>query len=126
MSKYKVTWRPLTSEPEILNELMYNLGMERKTAFQDLVDIDTDLDDAIALIAIFAESEEDEKRKEAEEKRRKIPDPGLLGIKYFFKQNIDNACGMFAIVNAVLNSPAASSVSKCMTVLTIHGSTVTK
>ena len=81
MSKYKVTWRPLTSEPEILNELMYNLGMERKTAFQDLVDIDTDLDDAIALIAIFAESEEDEKRKEAEEKRRKIPDPGLLGIK---------------------------------------------
>ena len=95
MSKYKVTWCPLTSEPEILNKLMYNLGMERKTAFQDLVDIDTDLDDAIALIAIFAESEEDEKRKEAEEKRRKIPDPGLLGIKYFFKQNIDNACGMF-------------------------------
>ena len=69
MSKYKVTWHLLTSEPEILNELMYNLGIEQKTAFKDLVDIDTDLDDAIALIAIFAESEEDEKRKEAEEKQ---------------------------------------------------------
>ena len=52
---------------------MYNLGIERKSAFQDLVDIDTNLDDAIALIAIFVKLEEDEKRKEVEKKRRKIP-----------------------------------------------------
>lgn len=115
MSRYKATWHPLTSEPEILNELMYDLGMERKIALRDLVDIETDLDDAIALIAIFAESKEDEEKKEVEERQREIPDSGSLGIKYFIKQNIDNACGMIAIINAILNSAAASSVSKCMT-----------
>jgi hypothetical protein len=53
-------------------------------------------DEIIALIIIYPESEDDERRKIAEEEQREHTDPESIGIRCFIKQNIDNACGIIA------------------------------
>jgi len=106
LGKYIATWSPLTGEAELLNELMYDLGVERNVILEDVLDIDADLNDALALIIIYPESTDDERRKDVEEKQREHTESESVGVRCFIKQNIDNACGMIAIVNAVLNSSA--------------------
>ncbi len=122
MDKYITTWSPLTSEPELLNQLMYDLGVARNIAFQDVLDIEADLNNAVAVIIIYPESEDDETRKIFEEEQREHTDPESTGIRCFIKQNIDNACGMIAVINAVLNSTARSSISKHISLCNIHTS----
>ena len=112
MDKYVATWSPLTSDPELLNELMYGLGVGRNIALQDVLDIEADLYDAVALIIIFPETEDDERKKTVEEEQREHTDSKSIGIRYFIKQNIDNACGMIAVINAILNSSAHDSIGK--------------
>jgi hypothetical protein len=91
---------------------MYDLGVARNIALQDVLDIEADLNDAVALIIIYPESEGDERRKVVEEEQREHTDPESIGIRCFIKQNIDNACGMIAVINAILNSAASGSISK--------------
>ena len=116
MSKYIAAWPALTADPDLLNQLMYDLGLRQDFALQDIFDIETDLNDATALIIIFPESEDDEKVKDVEEQGRAHADPVSIGIPCFIKQNIDNACGMFAVINAILNSNARFSVGTHFTI----------
>ena len=53
-------------------------------------------DEIIALIIIYPESEDDERRNIAEEEQGEHTDPESIGIRCFIKQNIDNACGIIA------------------------------
>lgn len=120
MGKYVATWPPLTSDPELLNDLMYGSGMARDFALQDILDIEVDLCDAVALIIIYPESDDDERRKASEEEPRTHIDSKSIGIRSFIKQNIDNACGLIAVINAILNSAARDSISKHISFLRIN------
>lgn len=114
---YKKHYIPLESNPELFTQLIQQLGVSPTLEFQDVFSID-DPDllsfirrPVLALILVFPTSGVYEKQKalrEATEQEYKGHGDGEDVMWY--KQTINNACGLYGILHAISNGEAKAAV----------------
>ncbi|KAF2671882.1 cysteine proteinase [Microthyrium microscopicum] len=108
---------PLENNPDVMNTLVYDLGLSKALAFQDVFSID-DPDllafvprPALALLLIFPVSEVYEKsRHDEDQDRTEYSGSGPDEPAIWYKQTIGNACGLIGLLHAVSNGPARASI----------------
>lgn len=105
---------PLESNPFIFSQLIHSLGVSQDLTFQDILSLDDpDLlpHPALALVLVFPTSSayEDCKAKE-EALRQEYAGSGKEEEIIWFKQTINNACGLYGALHAVSNIPAGSHI----------------
>ncbi|KAJ8107500.1 hypothetical protein OPT61_g8824 [Boeremia exigua] len=107
---------PLESNPDVFTELIHNLGISTSLSFQDVLSLDDPellgfLPRPVhALILVFPTTEAYDRRVEDEDAAVQdcldgADEEGVV----FFRQTINNACGLYAILHAVCNSDARGS-----------------
>jgi ubiquitin carboxyl-terminal hydrolase L3 len=112
---YRKHFIPLESNPEVFTELIHRLGVPQSFEFQDVFSLhDAGLlpRPAYALVLVFPTTDAYEKRVREEDNhlepyQRNGADDDVL----FFKQTINNACGLYAILHAVCNGGATAELS---------------
>ncbi|EMD95642.1 hypothetical protein COCC4DRAFT_18561 [Bipolaris maydis ATCC 48331] len=107
---YSKHFVPLESSPEIFTELAHNLGLPASLEFHDVLSLDDPellgmLPRPVhGLILILPTTETYEKRVEEEDtKLESLQGTRQNGDVVFFRQTINNACGLYAILHVVCN-----------------------
>lgn len=116
---YHKHYIPLESNPMVFTQLIHKLGVSTSLAFHDVLSInDPDLlafipRPALALVLVFPTSAayEDYKAKE-EISRDDYISSGEDERVMWYKQTINNACGLYGILHAVSNGDAKDIISK--------------
>lgn len=119
---YSKHFIPLESSPEIFTELAHKLGLSTLLEFQDVLS----LDDAellgllprlaYGLILVFPTTETYEKKIENEDAELENFQASTHNDDVvFFRQTINNACGLYAILHVVCNGQARKKIG-------VHGS----
>jgi ubiquitin carboxyl-terminal hydrolase L3 len=110
---YRKHFTPLESNPEIFTSLIHTLGVSPSLEFQDVLSLD-DADllaflprPAHALILVFPTTDAYETRVEKEDS---LLTPYEAGDVVFFKQTINNACGLYAVLHAICNGSAVAEL----------------
>lgn len=117
--RYRKHFIPLESNPEVFTELVHRLGVSGQLCFQDVYSLtDTELlaslpRPAYALVLVFPAAEAYWEKVELEEEELAAyagsgPDEETI----FFKQTINNACGLYALLHAVCNGEARSKIGE--------------
>lgn len=108
---------PLESDPDIFTALAQKLGLDQTLSFQDVLSLDDPELMAFiprpvhALVLVFPTSDAYESQKaEDEGQRREYTGNGPNEDVLWFKQTINNACGLYGILHAVCNGPAEELV----------------
>lgn len=109
---------PLESNPAVFTELVHKLGLPASLEFQDVLSLeDAELlaflpRPALALILVFPTTDAYRKRVEDEDaKVERFQGSGQGEGLVFFKQTINNACGLYAMLHAVCNGEAREMIS---------------
>ena len=97
-------WLPIESNPEVMNQFLYNVGMPLSWAMTDVYGLDEELLKMIpqpvcALILLFPDGE----KYEEHIKTIDFCDQKVSNDVYYMKQTIDNACGTVAMIHSVAN-----------------------
>lgn len=112
---YNKYFIPLESNPDVFTELAHKLGLSTSLGFQDVLSLDDPEllgflpRPALALILVFPTTDEYERRVQDED--AKLGELQSSGDVVFFKQTINNACGLYAILHAVCNGEARQKIS---------------
>lgn len=96
----------LESDPVIFTGLAHSLGCPRYFKFEDVYDLeqpDLLLPPALALILVLPTSEAYEAHVSLDDAGRKEYSGSEENGIVFFKQTINNACGLYAILHALFN-----------------------
>ena len=111
-TKKKIYWLPLESNPAMLNEFAYRVGMNKKFAFNDVWGLDDGLTAMLprpcyALTLLFNPSD---KIKEFKAAQQKDIEDGKVENKisdkvFYMKQYVGNACGTIATLHSIANAP---------------------
>jgi ubiquitin carboxyl-terminal hydrolase L3 len=115
---YRKHFVPLESNPEVFTSLIHTLGVSPSLEFQDVLSLDDkDLLDflprpAYALILVFPTTDAYECRVTEEDRSLEPYEAG--GDVLFFKQTINKACGLYAILHAVCNGDAVDQLSNVL------------
>ncbi|TFK37307.1 ubiquitin C-terminal hydrolase L3 [Crucibulum laeve] len=113
-SKHRKHYLPLESNPDVFTQLIHRLGVSKNLVFQDVYSLD-DPDllsfiprPALALVLVFPTATETyEKEKAAREAaREEYHGKGEEEDVVWYRQTINNACGLYGILHAVSNGPA--------------------
>ncbi|KAH3757158.1 ubiquitin carboxyl-terminal esterase L3 [Pelomyxa schiedti] len=101
----KPRWVALESNPEVMNEFIYNLGVSRKWSFTDCYSISPDQlafvpSPCVALLLVYPWRKIDERTRPLPETSREEAE----GSVYFMHQMVSNACGSIAVVHALANN----------------------
>ncbi|KAI9866106.1 MAG: ubiquitinyl hydrolase 1 [Trichoglossum hirsutum] len=116
-SSYRKHYIPLESNPDLFTKLIHKLGVSSSLAFEDVLSID-DPDllafiprPAFALILVFPTSNvyEEETAKE-DATNEDYSGRGEEEDVMWFKQTINNACGLYGILHAVSNGEARNFI----------------
>lgn len=107
---YRKHYIPLESNPALFTALIHQLGVSTSLAFHDVLSID-DPDllafiprPALALILVFPTSPVYEAHKSEEEKSmNEYAKSGDDEPVMWYRQSINNACGLYGILHAVSN-----------------------
>ena len=104
---------PLESNPEVFTELAHRLGLSANPVFRDVLTLDASQLPRLtyALILIFPTSGPYEEQKAFEEESAR-PYTGPADGVLWFKQTINNACGLYAILHAVCNGGARHHICR--------------
>lgn len=100
---------PLESDPPVLNDLMYGLGVSDCLALADVWSLDDPVQlssvsrPVYALILILPTCEEYERHRQSSKRLSKITEDPKGGGVIWIRQTIDNACGLYAILHATCN-----------------------
>jgi ubiquitin carboxyl-terminal hydrolase L3 len=115
--KHRKHFIPLESNPQVFTGLIHRLGVSRSLSFHDVLSLDdSELLSLVprpvyALILVFPTSETYKQEKtEAENSRSTYTGYGPAEDVMFFKQTINNACGLYAILHAVSNGQARNFI----------------
>ncbi|KAL8935953.1 MAG: hypothetical protein Q9211_004430 [Gyalolechia sp. 1 TL-2023] len=108
-SPYAKCFIPLESDPSVLNDLMYDLGVSKSLALVDVVSIEDPAllgvipRPALALILVLPTSDGYERHRRSTKKM--VEGAGDLKTEaiIWLRQTIDNACGLYAILHAICN-----------------------
>ncbi|KAH8193681.1 hypothetical protein TruAng_012151 [Truncatella angustata] len=111
-SKYRKHFVPIESDPDIFNKLIYSLGVTSSFCFEDVMSLDEPAalpHPALALILIFptAQDYEIQRAREEELYGTKTASHGSL---VWFKQTINNACGLYAVLHSLINNISRSQI----------------
>ena len=116
---YHKHYIPLESNPSLFTELIHRLGVSPSLAFHDVLSIDDpellafNPRPALALILVFPTSSSYEKYKAAEEMSRNEYDgSGEDEQVIWYRQTINNACGLYGILHAVSNGEASRFIGR--------------
>jgi ubiquitin carboxyl-terminal hydrolase L3 len=117
---YRKHYIPLESNPDVFTHLIHKLGVSTSLAFQDVLSID-DLDllafvprPVLALILVFPTSDTYERQKAKEEALvQAYSGSGKDENVIWFKQTINNACGLYGILHSVSNGDARQYIGEC-------------
>jgi len=116
-SVYTKHFIPLESNPIVFTELAHKLGLSTSLVFEDVLSLDDPEllgflpRPAFALILVFPTTDDYEKRVQDEDaKVEEFRTSGGAGDLVFFKQTINNACGLYAILHAVCNGEARQKI----------------
>ena len=115
-NRYRKHFIPLESNPDVFTQLIHELGVSANLSFQDVLTLDEPAlfpRPALALILIFPTSETYETQKSKEEAMYaeytgRTDEENVV----WFKQTINNACGLYAILHAVCNGDAKSFIRR--------------
>lgn len=116
---YRKHYIPLESNPMVFTQLIHKLGVSTSLAFHDVLSID-DPDllafiprPALALVLVFPTSAAYEEYKAKEEiSRDDYVSSGDDEHVIWYKQTINNACGLYGILHAVSNGDSRRFISK--------------
>ena len=110
-------FKPLENNPEVMSQLVHQLGLSPSLAFHDIYSID-DLDllafvprPVHALLLVFPYNETYQKARLQEDEG--IPNyqgSGEAEEVMWFKQTIGNACGMIGLLHSVSNGHARDHI----------------
>jgi ubiquitin carboxyl-terminal hydrolase L3 len=106
---YLKSFIPLESDPSVLNDLMYGLGISSSLALTDVWSIDDPIQltliprPAFALILVLPTSEEYERHRRSTRVPIGITEDSKGEEVIWIRQTIDNACGLYAILHATCN-----------------------
>lgn len=107
---YSKHFIPLESSPEIFTELAHNVGLPASLEFHDVLSLDDPEllgmlpRPVYGLILILPTTEAYEKRvKDEDTKLESLQGTKQIEDVVFFRQTINNACGLYAILHAVCN-----------------------
>ncbi len=108
---YAKCFVPLESNPLVLNDLMYGLGVSRSLALTDVWSIDDPIQLSLisrpvfALILVLPTSERYERHRQSTRVPIRIAEDlsGEGEEVIWIRQTIDNACGLYAILHATCN-----------------------
>lgn len=110
---YRKHFIPLESNPELFTELTHQLGLSTSLAFHDVLSLeDPDLmalipRPALGLILVFPTTSNYEAELiEKDANTAEYSKSGEGEEVVWFKQTINNACGLYGILHAVSNGPA--------------------
>ena len=107
---------PLESNPEVFNELLQLLGVTSDIGFEDVFTLDEPQflpRPALAVVLVFPTTDRYETKKAAlESSRPEYTGSGNGEPVVWFKQTINNACGLYAILHALSNGKARQFISK--------------
>ncbi|KAK3682233.1 ubiquitin carboxyl-terminal hydrolase, family 1 [Podospora appendiculata] len=113
-AKYRKHFLPLESNPEVFNELLQLLGVPEEIAFEDVFTLDEPdflPRPALAVVLVFPTTGGYDARLAASESSRpEYTGRGAGEPVLWFKQTINNACGLYAIMHALGNSKAQSFI----------------
>ncbi|KAH7355682.1 ubiquitin C-terminal hydrolase L3 [Pyrenochaeta sp. MPI-SDFR-AT-0127] len=116
---YRKHFIPLESNPDVFTELIHKLGLKNSLCFQDVLSLDDPEllaflpRPAYALILVFPTTADYEKRtKDEEAKLVQWQSSAADADVVFFKQTINNACGLYAVLHAVCNGGARSQMER--------------
>ncbi len=107
---YAKQFIPLESDPPVLNDLMYGLGVSGCLAFTDVWSIDDPVQlssisrPVYALILILPTCEEYERHRLSSRGSGNTTEDTKGEEIIWIRQTIDNACGLYAILHATCNS----------------------
>ena len=99
---------PLESNPEVLNQFLWSLGIHPKYQFSDVFGLDPDLlcmvpQPCLALILLFPITDNYMNYCNTEAEKIEKDGQKLSGDLFFMKQTIGNACGTMGVIHAVAN-----------------------
>ena len=106
---YAKCFIPLESDPPVLNDLMYGLGVSDSLALTDVWSIDDPIQlslisrPVLALILVLPTSEEYERHRQSAIVSTDIAEVSKAEEVIWIRQTIDNACGLYAILHATCN-----------------------
>ncbi len=116
-NRYQKHFIPLESNPDVFTQLIHELGVPPSLSFQDVLTLDNPTlfpHPALALILVFPTSETYETQKSKEEALYKEYTRSTDEEEdvVWFKQTINNACGLYAILHAACNGDARNFIRK--------------
>ncbi|KAG8995585.1 ubiquitinyl hydrolase 1 [Tulasnella sp. JGI-2019a] len=121
-SVYRKHFIPLESNPVVFTKLIHRLGVPPSLAFTDVYSLDDPdllamiLRPTSALILVFPTSLQYEQNKAADEmKRENYAGQGAEEDVIWFKQTINNACGLYGVLHCVSNGKTAPSITPSST-----------
>ncbi|KAK3906480.1 hypothetical protein C8A05DRAFT_29686 [Staphylotrichum tortipilum] len=113
MAPYSKHFIPLESDPAVFNDLIRLLGVPPSLSFFDILLLDGPHDlpgPALALVLVLPTTEGYERRKAAEDADDDDDRDGKDGEDgehvVWYRQTINNACGLYAILHALSNGAA--------------------
>lgn len=109
MAIYRKHFIPLESDPDVFNELINLLGVSPSLRFEDVLSLDGPHllpGPPLALILVLPTTEGYERRKYVEDAAHGEISRGNDEDIVWYKQTINNACGLYAILHALSNGVA--------------------
>jgi len=104
----QIRWMPLESNPEVMNQFLWKLGISPKFQFTDVFGLDDDLlcmvpQPCLAVILLFPITEKYTQFCNEEAKKLDKNGQNLSKNLFFMKQTIGNACGTIGVIHAAAN-----------------------
>ena len=118
---YAKRFIPLESDPPVLNDLMYGLGVSGHLALTDVWSIDDPLQlstisrPVYALILVLPICEEYERHRQSIPGSSTNTEDSEGEEIIWIQQTIDMACGLYAILHATCNSATSNFISPSST-----------
>ena len=115
MTLYRKHFIPLESDPDVFTNLINLLGVPPSLCFEDVLSLDGPHffpRPVLALILVFPTAESYESQKAVEDASYEETSGGDGENIVWYKQTINNACGLYAILHALSNGVARDMLGR--------------
>jgi len=117
LAQYSKCFVPLESDPTVFSDLLSELGASDALTFTDVWSIDDPLQldliprPVLALILVLPTCEEYERHRQI---KKSVYTANDITNLVWFRQTIDNACGLYAVLHAACNVRASEFLRKSL------------
>lgn len=117
MRLYSKSFIPLESDPSVLGDLMYSLGVSNSLTLVDVASIDEPSlisfmpRPAFALTLVLPTSERYEQHRQLTREIVEVEEDSKPESAIWFRQTIDSACGLYAILHATCDLETRKFIS---------------